>query len=370
MAKKQCSDMIDIYYSMTSTVKHRREYAKSWLEFISAIQRVTLTQIPEAKEGLTELTSLISQLAQIHTTLALKEERSAEDLRDVYERYEIVFRASENVIRRRSQYEGAGKALTSAQSRLRTEEGQPNFEKKKQKLELAVSEAKRAKTEALDKFKAALAAVIEHKELYNKFRIRRLSHGWHLYATAIREAAEQEMDVFVKIRDHLATLDGVIDLPAGATEALAKPSPEPVAPEAVASAIQGLADLAPNEAERPKAAAPSKPAEPAPKAAPKPVEPAPKAAPKPVEPAPKAAPKPAEQAPKPVEPAPKSAPKPPEPAPVAAAPPPKVEQPPAISGWVEGPIAGWVDPPSGSDSLWDAPPRAAPVIDTGNPFDD
>lgn len=249
MAKKLCGDMIAVYEHLSTTVKHRREYAKSWTDFMTSIQRMTLTQIPELKDGFAELASLVEQFTQIHTTLADKEERTAEDLRDVYERFEILFRAGEEVVRRRVAYGEASKALQTLEVRIKVEETRPNYDKIRYKFEKELAIAKTNKADALRRLKNALIAVIEHKRLYDSFKIRRLSHGWHLYAAALREAAEQELDVFVKIRNHLATLDNAIEGVQDAVQFLESaptaPAPEPVPPEVIKSVTEALPEVEP-----------------------------------------------------------------------------------------------------------------------------
>jgi hypothetical protein len=234
-AKRLCADMIDVYEHLTTAARYRRAYAHSWIDFIFSVQQMTLTQLPELKDSFTELGVLIEQLSQIHRNLADKEERTAEDLRDVYERFEAVFRISEDLMRRRGQYQLADKDLIAAHVRISLEQNRPDFEKKRTSLEQALLLAKTNKTEAIKHYKDGLMLMIEQKDLYNKFKVRRLSHGWHLYASAVKEAAQQELELFAKIRDHLETLDGVIEDVTGVLEL-----PVPIEVEVIQSAVQGL----------------------------------------------------------------------------------------------------------------------------------
>jgi hypothetical protein len=324
MSKKLCGDMIAVYEHLSSVVKHRREYAKSWTDFLAAVQRMTLTQIPELTDGLSELAVLVQQFAQIHTNLSDKEERTAEDIRDVYERFDIVFRAGEEVGRRRAHFTEASKALQTLQDRIKVEETRPNYEKAKYKYERDLAIAKTNKADALRRLKTALAAVIEHKKLYNSFKIRRLSHGWHLYASALREAAEQELEVFGKIRDHLATLDGAITVSPEASIALeaaveAAP-PEPVPAAVVETAISNLPEPEPIvQTTQPEPIAPvlSTWADP-------------------------------------------------QPEPIAP-----TSSEPVASGWSDSPTAstGWPGSNTAASSPWDEPTTTTPAVDTGNPFD-
>jgi hypothetical protein len=198
---------------------------------------MAVPQIPSLEESLQQLSSLFAELAAIHTALADKEERNAEDFRDVIERFDVVFRINNEYNDRNNEFNSASAALTAAEKKIEIERSKPTFEKVRFKMEQQLAASKAGKTEALKRLKEALARLIQAKAADNKFKVRRWKHGWLLYAAAIKEAAQKEMEIFVRIRDHLAgmSIDGSAppQLEAQIAEKIAEPAPAPVSEPAV-----------------------------------------------------------------------------------------------------------------------------------------
>jgi hypothetical protein len=305
--------MITVHEGLVNAVKNRREYANQWVEFGQSLAKMASTQLPTLQESFTELSSLFADVAAIHRELADKEDRNADDFRDVIERYDVVFRANEEYNERNNEYISASTAYTNAVRKLESERTKPNYEKFRMKLEQQLAVAKATKASALGRVKQALAKLIQVKIAYNKFKVRRMKHGWLLYAASIQEAANKEMSLFTVIRDRLAALNVATGSEIGekAADLLSK-APEPAAEPTVP-------EITPTPA-------------PAPQREPEPVR----------EPEPEPIPQPKAE---PV----------PEPEPVKIAPEP-------------APAVVVVDEPQPAG--WGLPPAAAVVPDTGNPFDD
>jgi hypothetical protein len=330
---KLVSDMQGVYEHLSNTAKIRRDYAQSWSNFGTAVSAMAVSQLPDLKEAFDELTALFEEVAQIQRTLADSETRNAEDHHDCVERFEVLWRLSEENGARKKQYDDATSALQSAQTRNEVESHKPTYEKNRYKFEAQIAECKAKKSDALTKYKNSIQALIAYKQAYSAFRVRRIRHGWNCYATTLRLAAEQDMDVFTRIRDKLNTMEVSDDVKAAISGKLEIQPPPPVPAEPVIAPIDESANRAPLEVKTEEK--PPAPPEPAPTPAPVPTPaPAPTPAPVPT----------------------------PEPAPVhlveVVAPAPAPSTGPEATGF--GAAPGF---------MWAQPAEAPLAVDTGNPFD-
>jgi hypothetical protein len=80
------------------------------------------------------------------------------------------------------------------------------------KLGAAIERAKGEKRRALAPFRAAVARMIEVRERYAKFRVRRMQHAWQTFARATAVCAGAEKLLFAQLREAVAEWrrDGVV----------------------------------------------------------------------------------------------------------------------------------------------------------------
>lgn len=234
---KLCADMSVVYDGLTAAVKNRREYAKSWINFGSQASVMAISQLPDHKEKLEQFAKLFEEVGQIHNELAAKEERNAEDFRDVIERFAVVYRVNEEYNIRKEQWDDACKELEKAQRTMDVESQKPSFASKQAKLQANIDKAKQLKRDCLRRYKRKVLQFIKVKDQYSKFKVRRIKHGFLLYAEAMREAAKKEMDIFVRIRDHLNCLKSGDEPVAAAVEEQLSQTPPAAAPVAEATEV-------------------------------------------------------------------------------------------------------------------------------------
>ena len=234
---KLCADMSVVYDGLTTAVKNRREYAKSWTNFGQQASVMAISQLPDHKEKLEQFAELFAEVGQIHNELAAKEERNAEDFRDVIERFSVVYRVNEEYNIRKEQWDDACKELEKAQRTLDAESAKPTFASKEPKLRANIEKAKQLKRDCLRRYKRKVLQFIRVKQQYCKFKVRRIKHGFLLYAEAMREAAKKEMDIFVRIRDHLNCLKSGDEPVAAAVAEQLSQAPPAAAPVAEAAEV-------------------------------------------------------------------------------------------------------------------------------------
>jgi hypothetical protein len=70
-----------------------------------------------------------------------------------------------------------------------------------------------------------LSQLIETKLAYNRFKVNRVRHGFVLYAAALKEACEQEMGVFVRMRPLIESMDVDCAAQRPIAEQLERPAP-------------------------------------------------------------------------------------------------------------------------------------------------
>jgi hypothetical protein len=234
-----CTDLIAVHNGLLSAVQARREYAQAWTEFGTTACAMASLQIPQLGAQFTTLSGLFNEIAAIQNALADAEDRNADDFRDVFERFDVVFRLNDEYNAAKARDAEAVYALKELRARIATEREKPSWPKLEIKFTQQEAAARAERIAALERYKMVLALLLKAKIGYNRFKVRQLRHGWTLYADALREAAEKEIDAFGRIREHLRglSLDGLSE----AVDELAAAAPEPVPPEQIADALGAAA---------------------------------------------------------------------------------------------------------------------------------
>lgn len=229
-----CKDMDIVYHGLHNASEARLQYAKGWEDFGKTSAIMLTSQIPELEAQFNELEKLFGEVAAIHRKLAQEEGRNAEDFRDVIERFSVVYRVSEEYSARKQQWREACDAFDNASKKIEVEKLKGTYTKNQVKLEANLAAAKKDKSDFLRRIKRKCQQLIDEKNKYNKFKIRRFRSGWTRYSNALKAASEAEIEVYGRIRDYLSQLN--VEHPEAAkvaeavvNEQLSKPAPEPVA---------------------------------------------------------------------------------------------------------------------------------------------
>jgi hypothetical protein len=200
----QLNDIAIVARSFRGMSDNRRKYAAGWRSFGSALSAMVVSQNPSASKETDVLTRLFTSIAEAETQLADSELRAAEDLQDVIERYDVIFRCNEVYSDTMSVYSLACLELNAAIADDREGSEKPNYSGAKYKLKAAIEKAKLEKRLAIAPFRAAVARMIEMRERYAKFRVRRMDHAWQTFARATSVWADAEKRFFRQLRDTLA----------------------------------------------------------------------------------------------------------------------------------------------------------------------
>jgi truncated hemoglobin YjbI len=107
------------------------------------------------------------------------------------------------------------------------------------KLDQQLAVLKVTKQLTLRKHKTKMQHLAEVKTGYNRFKVRRMKHGWKGYAVALREASQKEIAVYERMREALAAIGEELpeEVQEEIVEKLETAAPEPVAAEVVEAAV-------------------------------------------------------------------------------------------------------------------------------------
>ena len=202
-------DMVNIHEYLDKASTARTKYASSWRNLGRMIQAMIIGQTTVISGQISQFTSLINEIADVHSRLAAEELRNAEDFRDIFERYEVMYRANSEYGDAKSLFLAASKDLESARKKNEAEKTRPDYEAKRRvKLEAEIEKGKSAKAKYLELLKTKLSVFITSREKYNRFKVRRLCEGWTRYGHALKIESENESAIIDRIQECLAEMKG------------------------------------------------------------------------------------------------------------------------------------------------------------------
>jgi hypothetical protein len=197
-----CTDLISTFDALMCASNHRKEIAKAWRELGRTMDfkifAMAMTQIPGFQKQLEAIRDSIMELGEVQEELAAKQERTGEDIRDVIERYYVVFRINEECLKARHAYEDATAGLEEAQRKYAGASGANQA-----RYEAYLIAAKSKKAAALNEVREKMRLLVQGKDAYNRFKLRRFNNGWQLYGEGLRTASEKEIVIFRRIRGYL-----------------------------------------------------------------------------------------------------------------------------------------------------------------------
>lgn len=200
------SDMKEVYDGLRSAAEGRQKYAQNWKDFGNYVKVMVLSQNSTLEEQMNKLCELFTAISDCQKNIADAELRNAEDFNDVQERFTVVYRKNEEYNNQKRQFRDYEAELKDAIAKNEAESKKANYTKNQQKLEANIERLRKLKAEALELTKQKLQDVIEAREAYNVFKVRRFKHGWTTYGTTLKEESEKEAKYLQQVEDLLLTL--------------------------------------------------------------------------------------------------------------------------------------------------------------------
>ena len=200
------SQMWNVSQGLMSSGEARERYSQSWSQFADKLSTLVETQTAEYSSAFSDISEHIKKISEIHRIFSAKEKRSADDFRDIIERYYVVNRANAEYQAAKASYTRSGEALINAKTKQITESAKPTYERNKFKIEANIAKAKDDKQKALNDLKEAVKNLIEVRKRYDVFKVRRMVSCWKNYGQALKEASLAEKEEFQQLRNLLSDL--------------------------------------------------------------------------------------------------------------------------------------------------------------------
>ena len=197
-------DLTTVHKYLESAAQARTKYSETWAVLAQNLQTMLAGQTTTISAQITDFTHLVKEIGEIHKRLSEHELRNSEDFRDIIERYEVMYRANLEYISAKEEFNSSSKNLDAARKRDEADQSKPDYEgKRKIKNENEIEKLKSQKARALDLVKEKLNKLIEEREKYNKFKVRRLCEGWSRYGHALKVESENESAAIDRIQECL-----------------------------------------------------------------------------------------------------------------------------------------------------------------------
>jgi hypothetical protein len=196
--------------------------------FFEMVARVVRKQAPEFQPALAVLSKPFNAALRYERVLVTAERRLAEDLQDLVARYEVL-------VRLRNESQAIAKQLSDVRTRIEKLRAEIEEDRRrgcakqgKLTIELALARDRRRKT--VEEGRAKLREIIEQRQKYHAFYVRRLRHGYSFLGEVLNEASRRIAyacqvfrDLAEEIRQNIdAVFQGTYDFDA---------EPEPVGEE-------------------------------------------------------------------------------------------------------------------------------------------
>jgi hypothetical protein len=216
-----------ILYEIVTTVRSlllaceaRERYAGGWTLLALRVKEIITSQGAEVSSDLSRLSALAEQIRSAESELSDAGERAAEDLSDVVARYDVLFQVNETYLKAKGDFAIAAKALDASEQADRAEHDRPSYVKTKFLLQAKVQQAKENRRRVAIQFREAVNALIECREKYTAFKVRRLAHCWKSYGAGILKMVAIETPVFREIKEILGRWQAAGNVPQEAIAAV------------------------------------------------------------------------------------------------------------------------------------------------------
>jgi hypothetical protein len=195
-----------MYQAILTESKHRFIYADSWASFGRASLALVRSTTPELTDPFVEIANWCGKLGLIHHQLAEAQQRTADDFRDIFERSKVVERVSQELQTVQGWYADASVQLSQAIANKADATNVSSSAETAALLQRGIDRAKEHKNEYKQLLKQKVAELIQAKEKYAIFRIRKLKGGLIGYLGGLKTAAKCEVVVIDNLKKLMGKL--------------------------------------------------------------------------------------------------------------------------------------------------------------------
>jgi hypothetical protein len=189
-----------IFQAIWSSSEERGQNSFRWKQMALSLSSLFTSQSPESSANVSRLRDLLNEIADAELQYSQSQARAADDLRDICERYEALFRQNERYLEARNAFLKSGDSLKIAIAQSEAAKANP---KKQEQTEAALGQAKALHKAALDRTKAELVGLIETRDRFLRFKMRRLRSAWHLYGIALKKLCTDQTQICTSVKQFL-----------------------------------------------------------------------------------------------------------------------------------------------------------------------
>lgn len=241
-------NLSSIFAALSSS---RVEYAHRLIGFGADVFQMTKVACPEYVEQIQAIRDILGKIAACNVKLAEAEFRVSDDIRDISERFVVVERVNNEFKAQEDTYEAASNALIEILAEEMSAKNSPGYQKVQAKIEAAVIKAKVEKNTNNKILKEKIQALINTKEKYNSFKVRRLNSAWKRMSISLENFSKNEASLYKTLNELLARIKSddpsSVDMLSSISE-VSEPLPK-VAEETANKQVEALKDAPPQEGE-------------------------------------------------------------------------------------------------------------------------
>lgn len=194
--------------------ENHQQQADFFCLFAQSLSSFLAANVPAAQGYSESMGSIYRKLSSLNIELAKAEERSSDDINDIYERLKVCDRMNAELTAVADAYKEADHDLINVFAEKLYAEKSPDYESKSAGFEAKIEAAREVKRQKLALYKEALQTNIDFKKQFIVFKVNRLTHAlsvyknaWELYRTKSNELYNDFLAITNKINiDVLAGL--------------------------------------------------------------------------------------------------------------------------------------------------------------------
>jgi hypothetical protein len=209
MSGKLVGDVTETVRFIQEEAKEHRRQIESFERFFDLLTRLVDKHAPEFVPTMQTLGQHFSAGLAHEKTLVDAEERLADDIGDVAARYEVFCRVTDESIETRKKVQESRIRISNLRTALAADEAKGGL--KRIKIEADVRAAIEAKRAAVEAAEAKLEELINVRQSYNRFKVRRLKHGYQNLGQVMTCAVRGIAESFKQLTREIGDVRGRID---------------------------------------------------------------------------------------------------------------------------------------------------------------
>jgi hypothetical protein len=209
MASKLVGDVTETVRFIQEEAKEHRRQIESFERFFDLLTRLVDRHAHEFVPTMQTLGRHFADGLAHEKTLVDAEERLADDINDVAARYEVFCRVTDESVETRKKVKESRARISNLRTALAADEAKGGA--KRIKIEADIRAAVEAKRAAVEAAEAKLEELISVRQSYNRFKVRRLKHGYQNLGRVMITAVQGIADAFAELRREIDDVRGRID---------------------------------------------------------------------------------------------------------------------------------------------------------------